>query len=143
MYNKAVVIIYKLGCKMAEPGKRGINFRFWRRDLAVDLGTTNTLIYMPRKGIVLQEPSVVALRRGLAACGKRPSACSGAPHRHKAVKPLQEVIADYEMARKMLERFISSVMRRFPLRLRLIITVPYGTTQVEWRAVLPRENVPE
>ncbi len=125
---------------MADPGKRGINFRFWHRDLAVDLGTTNTLIYMPRKGIVLQEPSVVALRQGVvAAVGKKARRMLGrTPLGMEAVKPLQGgVIADYEMARKMLERFISSVMRRFPfLRLRLIITVPYGTTQVERRAVL-------
>ena len=123
-----------------EQKKRSINYRFWRRDLAIDLGTTNTLIYMPHRGIVLQEPSVVALRDGtLSAFGKKAQRMLGrTPVGVEAIKPLKEgVIADYEMTRKMLEYFISSVLRRFPfLRLRLIVTVPYGTTQVERRAVL-------
>lgn len=125
---------------MAGERKRGRGLRFWRRDLAVDLGTTNTLIFMPRRGIVLQEPSVVALHNGkVAAVGKRAFRMLGrTPAGMEAIKPLQKgVIADYDMARKMLEHFIARVLRRFPfLRLRLIITVPYGTTQVERRAVL-------
>lgn len=120
--------------------KQGFKFRFWQRDLAIDLGTTNTLIYMPQKGIVLEEPSVVALRNGtVAAAGKKAYRMLGrTPPGIAAVKPLQGgVIADFEMARKMLDYFISRVLRRFPfLRLQMIITVPYGTTQVERRAVL-------
>ncbi len=123
-----------------EQEKRSNNFRFWSRDLAIDLGTSNTLIYMPRRGIVLQEPSVVALHQGtVAAVGKKAQRMLGrTPVGMEAVKPLQDgVISDYEMTRKMLEYFISSVIRRYPfMRLRLIVTVPYGTTQVERRAVL-------
>lgn len=89
---------------------------------------------------MLQEPSVVALQNGVvAAVGKKAQRMLGrTPIGMDAVKPLHEgVIADYELTRKMLEHFISSVMRRYPLlRLRLIITIPYGTTQVERRAVL-------
>ena len=114
-----------------------MNFRFWRRDLAIDLGTTNTLIYMPRRGIILQEPSVVALREGIVvAAGKKAQRMIGrTPQGVKVVKPLREgVVADYEMTRKMLAQFIFRVLKRYPvLRLRLIVTVPYGTTQVERR----------
>ncbi|NLY39482.1 MAG: rod shape-determining protein [Firmicutes bacterium] len=124
----------------AQQRQRGLNFRFWRSDLAVDFGTTNTLIYMPRRGIVLQEPSVVAMRgNAVVAVGKKAERMLGrTPGGIRAVKPLQSgVIADYDLARKMLERFISRVIRRFPFfKLRLIVTVPSGTTQVERRAVL-------
>ncbi len=120
--------------------KQGLNYRFWKRDLAIDLGTTNTLIYMPKKGIVLEEPSVVALRNGtVAAAGKSAFRMLGrTPPGITAVKPLRGgVIADFEMTRKMLDYFIARVLRRFPfLRLRMVITVPYGTTQVERRAVI-------
>jgi rod shape-determining protein MreB and related proteins len=120
--------------------KNGFNLRLWRRDLAVDLGTANTLIFMPRRGVVLQEPSVVAVRNGtLLAAGKKAHRMLGrTPVGIEAIKPLQGgVIADYEMARRMLEYFIGRVLKRFPLlRLRIIITVPYGTTQVERRAVI-------
>ncbi len=121
-------------------GEKGWNYRFWRRDLAIDLGTANTLIYMPRRGIVLQEPSVVALQDGavIAAGSKAQRMLGRTPTGITAVRPLKNgVIADYEMTRKMLESFITRILRRFPfLKLRLIITVPYGTTQVERRAVL-------
>ncbi|MEW5784157.1 MAG: rod shape-determining protein [Bacillota bacterium] len=121
-------------------GRRGFNLRFWRRDLAVDLGTANTLIYMPGRGIVLQEPSVVAMRNGsVLAAGKKAERMLGrTPAGIRAVKPLHRgVIADFDLTRKMLEHFIDRVLKRFPfLRLRLIVTVPYGTTQVERRAVL-------
>lgn len=120
--------------------KRRLSLRFWQRDMAIDLGTTNTLIYMPQKGIVLEEPSVVALRNGdVAAAGKKAFRMLGrTPPGITAVKPLQGgVIANFEMTRKMLGYFISRVLRRYPLlRLRMMITVPYGTTQVERRAVL-------
>lgn len=123
-----------------EKENQGIHFRFWRRDLAIDLGTANTLIFMPKRGIVLQEPSVLALRNGkVSAVGKKAYRMLGrTPEGITVVKPLHGgVITDYEMARKMLENFLSRVLRRFPfLRLRLVITVPFGTTQVERRAVL-------
>ncbi|NLA27498.1 MAG: rod shape-determining protein [Firmicutes bacterium] len=125
---------------MTDKKIKSLDFRFWQRDLAIDLGTTNTLIYMPRKGIVLEEPSVIALRNGtVAAAGKKAFRMLGrTPPGITAVKPLQGgVIADFEMTRKMLDYFISRVLRRFPfLRLRMMVTVPFGTTQVERRAVL-------
>lgn len=124
--------------KKRREGSRGL--RFWQRDLAIDLGTTNTLIYMPRKGIVLEEPSVVAMRNGtITAAGKKAFQMLGrTPPGITATKPLRGgVIANFEMTRKMLDFFIGQVLRRFPfLRLRMVITVPYGTTQVERRAVL-------
>lgn len=120
--------------------KKGFNFRFWQRNLAIDMGTANTLIYMPRKGIVLKEPSVVALRNGsVAAVGEKAFRMLGrTPPGITAVKPLRGgVIADFEATRMMLGHFVSRILRRFPfLRLRMVITVPYGTTQVERRAVL-------
>lgn len=126
---------------MAENKRRkNFGFRFWQRDLAIDLGTTNTLIYMPGKGIVLEEPSVVALRNGtVAAAGEKAFRMLGrTPPGITAARPLRGgVIADFEATRKMLDHFISRILRRFPfLRLRMVITVPYGTTQVERRAVL-------
>ncbi len=125
---------------MAGEKRKGFNLRFWQRGLAIDLGTTNTLIYMPRKGIVLEEPSVVALRNGaVVAAGRKAFRMLGrTPPGITAVKPLQGgVIADFEMTRKMLDYFISRVLRRYPfLRLRMMITVPFGTTQVERRAVI-------
>ena len=97
--------------------KKGLSFRFWQRDLAIDLGTTNTLIYMPQKGIVLEEPSVVALRNNsVVAAGKKAYRMLGrTPPGITAVKPLQGgVIANFELTRKMLDYFISRVLRRFP-----------------------------
>lgn len=115
---------------------------FLRRDLAVDLGTTNTLIYSPRKGIILQEPSVVAIdnRTGnIAAAGKKAFLMLGkTPANIKTVKPLRKgVVADFTYAQKMLQHFLFKVVNKVPLvRLRVIITIPYGTTQVERQAVI-------
>jgi rod shape-determining protein MreB len=119
---------------------RRINFRFWQKHMAIDLGTTNTLIYVPRKGVVLQEPSVVALRDGaVIAAGEEAYRMLGrTPVGIKAERPIQGgVIADFDLTRKMLQHFISRVVKVYPmLKLRAIVTVPYGTTQVERRAVL-------
>lgn len=125
---------------MAKNGKAGFSLRFWRRDLAVDLGTTSVLIYMPRRGIVLQEPAVLAMRNGsiLAAGQKAHRMIGRTPGSVRVIRPLRGgVIADFDAARKLLDHFIARILRRYPfLKLRLIITVPYGTTQVERRAVL-------
>ena len=119
--------------------RKGLSLRLWQRDLAIDLGTTNTIIYMPQKGIVLEEPSVVAVRNGsVVAVGKKAYRMLGrTPPGVTAVKPVRSgVIADFELTRKMLDHFISRVLRRYPfLRIRMVITVPYGITQVERRAV--------
>ncbi|NLI70142.1 MAG: rod shape-determining protein [Firmicutes bacterium] len=127
---------------MDKKGPDGYQSSFFRRDLAVDMGTTNTLIYSPRKGIILQEPSVVAIdkRTGdLLAAGRKAYLMLGkTPVNIKAVKPLREgVVADFNYAQKMLQHFLFKAVNKIPLvRLRAIITIPYGTTQVERQAVI-------
>jgi rod shape-determining protein MreB len=114
-------------------------------DLAVDLGTSNTLIYMKGKGIVLNEPSVVAIRRGqsgldrLVAVGKEAKKMLGrTPEKVEAIQPIQDgVIADFEITQEMLRFFIKRVHPRSLLvRPRIIVAVPIGVTPVEKKAIL-------
>ncbi len=100
-------------------------------DLAIDLGTSNTLIYVKGKGIVLNEPSVVALRRDetgfdkVLAVGKEAKMMLGrTPERIDAVRPMKDgVIADFEVTQEMLRQFIRKVHRRRTLiRPRIIIS---------------------
>lgn len=115
---------------------------FFRQDLAVDLGTTNTLIFSPRRGIILQEPSVVAVDKrtgAILAAGKKAYMMLGkTPINIEAIKPLREgVVADFNYAQKMLQYYLFRVVSKIPLvRIRAIITVPHGTTQVERQAVI-------
>ena len=112
-------------------------------DLAIDLGTANTLIYVKGKGIVSNEPSVVAVKkdgRGMKvlAVGKEAKLMLGkTPGNITAIRPMKDgVIADFEITEVMLKHFIRSVhKRRFGLRPRIIICIPSGITQVEQRAV--------
>ena len=113
-------------------------------DLAIDLGTANTLVYMKSKGIVLSEPSVVAVRqdgRGsnkVLAVGKEAKMMLGrTPGNIVAIRPMKDgVIADFEITEAMLRHFIRKVHnRRTLVRPRIIICVPSGITQVEKRAV--------
>ncbi len=114
-------------------------------DLSIDLGTANTLIYMRDKGIVLNEPSVVAIRheRGgnktIAAVGSAAKAMLGrTPGNITAIRPLKDgVIADFEVTEKMLQAFIKKVHDTSFLRPspRVLICVPCGSTQVERRAI--------
>ena len=113
-------------------------------DLAIDLGTANTLVYVKGKGIVLSEPSVVAVRsdnRGykkVLAVGKEAKLMLGrTPGNIIAIRPMREgVIADFEVTEAMLRHFIRKVHnRRTLLRPRIIVAVPSGITQVEKRAV--------
>jgi len=110
-------------------------------DVAIDLGTANTLVYVQGKGIVLNEPSVVAVERGsgrVLAVGHEAKAMLGkTPERIEAVRPLQDgVIADFEKTEHLLSGFIQQVQRRkFLVRPRVIISVPSGITEVEKRAV--------
>lgn len=116
---------------------------FGPKDLAIDLGTANTLIYLKGKGIVLAEPSVVAVKedgryKKVLAVGEEAKKMVGkTPSDIKAIRPLKEgVIADFEIAEAMIKYFIEKVYnRRYLLRPRVIISVPSGTTQVERRAV--------
>ncbi len=115
---------------------------FFRRELAIDLGTSSTLIFSPRRGVLLQEPSVIAIDKrsgAILAAGNKAAAMMGkTPGNIEAIKPLREgVVADYYYAQKMLQFFFHKVKMRFPLmKVRAIITVPYGTTQVERQAVI-------
>jgi rod shape-determining protein MreB and related proteins len=114
-------------------------------DLAIDLGTSNTLIYMKGKGIVLNEPSVVALRKGesgadrILAVGKDAKKMLGrTPERVEAIRPIQDgVIADFEITQEMLRFFIKRVhSRSLLMRPRIIVAVPIGVTPVEKKAIL-------
>jgi len=114
-------------------------------DLAIDLGTANTLVYVKGKGIVLNEPSVVAVKGGekgqgrkVLAVGKEAKLMLGrTPGNIVAIRPMKEgVIADFEITEAMLRYFIRKVHKRSRLvRPRIIIGVPSGITQVEKRAV--------
>ncbi len=114
---------------------------FFPNDMAVDLGTANTLVYAPGLGIVLNEPSIVALStadRSVIAVGTKAKAMLGrAPGTIEVVRPLRHgVIADYDTTEKMLSHFIRSAhRRRSPIHPRVVISVPSGITQVERRAV--------
>ncbi len=110
-------------------------------DVAIDLGTANTLVYVRGKGIVLNEPSVVAVDRSLGkvlAVGKDAKAMLGrTPEEIFAVRPLENgVISDFEKTEDMIREFIQRVQRRkFLVRPRVIVAVPSGITEVEKRAV--------
>ena len=113
-------------------------------DLAIDLGTANTLVYVKGKGIVLREPSVVAVRKDekgntkVLAVGKEAKMMLGrTPGNISAIRPMKDgVIADFEITEAMLRHFIRKVHNRTTLvRPRIIICVPSGITQVEKRAV--------
>lgn len=112
------------------------------RDLGIDLGTANTLVYAKGKGIVLREPSVVAVdlnTNTILAVGSDARDMLGrTPSNIVAIRPLREgAIADFETTRKMINYFIEKVLDKNPvLKPRVIISVPYGTTQVEKRAVI-------
>lgn len=110
-------------------------------DVAIDLGTASTLIYVKGRGIVLNEPSVVALDKGTGktiAVGHEAKKMLGrTPGEIKAVRPMKDgVIADFEVVEEMLRVFISMAQkRRFLIRPRVIVCVPSGITAVERRAV--------
>lgn len=114
------------------------------KDLAIDLGTANTLVYVKGKGIVLTEPSVVAVKKDLrgnnrvVAVGKDAKMMLGkTPINIEAIRPIKDgVIADFEVTEAMLRYFIQKVHnRRTLVRPRIIISVPSGITQVERRTV--------
>jgi rod shape-determining protein MreB len=110
-------------------------------DLAIDLGTANTLVYLKGKGIVMDEPSVVAVKKEsnrVLAVGKEAKSMLGkTPGSIVAIRPMRDgVIANFEITEAMLRYFITKVHNRKALiRPRIIISVPSGITQVEKRAV--------
>lgn len=120
---------------------------FFSSDLAIDLGTANTLVYVRDKGIVLNEPSVVAIRhepgsrnsRSILAVGQEAKKMLGrTPGNIQAIRPMKDgVIADFTVTGEMLKYFIRRVheARMFQPSPRIIICVPCGSTQVERRAI--------
>ncbi|MBT8121872.1 MAG: rod shape-determining protein [Gammaproteobacteria bacterium] len=122
-------------------------FGMFSNDLSIDLGTANTLIYVRGQGIVLNEPSVVAIRqdrgpggpKSIAAVGLEAKAMLGrTPANITAIRPLKDgVIADFTITEKMLQHFIHKVheARFFKPSPRVLICVPCGSTQVERRAI--------
>ena len=124
--------------------------QFMANDIAIDLGTANTLIYIRGKGIVLDEPSVVAIRhedgpngpyskKSLLAVGIEAKTMLGrSPQNIQAIRPMKDgVIADFNITEDMIKFFIAKVhdTRWFVPSPRIIICVPYGATQVERRAI--------
>jgi rod shape-determining protein MreB len=110
------------------------------RDMAVDLGTANTLVYVRGKGIVLDEPSVVAINvkdgRPLAVGLEAKRMIGRTPGHIQAIRPLKDgVIADFDICEKMLRYFIQRVHQRRWAKPRMVICVPSGITGVEQRAV--------
>ncbi|MFO7866859.1 MAG: rod shape-determining protein [Candidatus Aminicenantes bacterium] len=124
-----------------------MNLKKWLKekllcDLAIDLGTANTLVYLRGKGIIVQEPSIVVMNKDtgkVEAVGKEAKEMLGkTPNSVVTIKPMRDgVIADFEIAEKMLDYFIkkSADNRSFLLRPRIVIGIPTGITQVERRAV--------
>ena len=120
---------------------------YFSNDLAIDLGTANTLIYVRDKGIILNEPSVVAIRQEFGARGGRNILAVGmeakrmlgrTPGSIQAIRPMKDgVIADFTVTGEMLKYFIRKVHERriFQPSPRIVICVPCGSTQVERRAI--------
>ena len=119
--------------------------RYFSNDLAIDLGTANTLIYIKGKGIVLDEPSVVAVQTDIDT-GKEVTLAVGAeakkmlgrtPGRIQAIRPMKDgVIADLDVTQKMLSAFIRKVnSSKWAAAPRIVICVPCGSTQVERNAI--------
>jgi rod shape-determining protein MreB len=110
------------------------------RDMALDLGTANTVVYVRGEGIVLDEPSVVAVNtkngKVLAVGSEAKSMIGRTPSHIQAVRPLRDgVIADFDMCEEMLRFFIERVHQRRWIKPRMVIAVPSGITGVEQRAV--------
>lgn len=117
---------------------------FFSNDMSIDLGTANTVVLLRGKGIIINEPSVVAVRRDkygrhkILAVGKEAKNMIGkTPGNIEAVRPMRDgVIADFDMTEKMIRYFIETAHKRKSfLRPRILICVPYGLTQVERKAV--------
>ncbi|MCX6149743.1 MAG: rod shape-determining protein [Ignavibacteriales bacterium] len=115
-------------------------FDFFSTDIAIDLGTANTLIYVKGKGIVLNEPSIVAYDRSskrIIALGNKAKEMQGREHKEiRVTRPMRDgVIADFEIAEGMIKAFIKKVSGGMLSSRRIVIAVPSGVTEVEKRAV--------
>ncbi|HUX92627.1 MAG TPA: rod shape-determining protein [Ignavibacteriaceae bacterium] len=116
-------------------------FDFFSADIAMDLGTANTLIYVKGKGIVLNEPSIVAFDKNtkrIIALGNKAKEMQGREHKDiRVTRPMRDgVIADFEIAEGMIRAFIKSVKATGAITSRrIVVAVPSGVTEVEKRAV--------
>lgn len=116
-------------------------FDFFSNDIAIDLGTANTLIYVKGKGIVLNEPSIVAFDKNtkrIIALGNKAKEMQGREHKEiKVTRPMRDgVIADFEIAEGMIRAFIKKVRGTGAMASRrVVVAVPSGVTEVEKRAV--------
>ena len=116
-------------------------FGWFSKDMAIDLGTANTLIHVRGEGIVIDEPSMVALSGAngdIVAIGTNAKILYGkTPDSIKVVRPMKDgVIADFDVTQKMIQYFIRQVHRRKSARPRVLVAVPSGITPVEKRAVI-------
>ena len=111
------------------------------KDMGIDLGTANTLVHVRGKGVIIREPSVVAIRsdtKRVLAIGEEAKKMIGrTPGNIVAIRPMKEgVIADFDVPQEMLKYFIRKAIKRvFPLHPRVVVCVPSGVTEVEKRAV--------
>jgi rod shape-determining protein MreB len=129
--------------KFGQQLKRGINFvlGLFSNDMGIDLGTATTLVFVKGEGVVLCEPSVVAIERGTShvlAVGEEAKRMLGrTPGNIIAIRPMKDgVISDFEITEAMLRYFIKKVHhRRVLVRPRIVIAIPSGITEVEKRAV--------
>lgn len=111
------------------------------RDIGIDLGTANTLVYARGHGIVLNEPSVVAVKAGtttaLAVGTEAKETIGRTPGSITAIRPLKDgVICDYEAAEEMIRHFVRKAVPGRRVRTRMVVCVPSGVTQVERRAII-------
>ena len=119
-----------------------MRFGIFSKDMGIDLGTANSLVYVKGKGIVLREPSVVAIQRDnghVLAVGEEAKQMIGrTPGNIVAIRPMKDgVIADFDVTQSMIRYFINKALRKgsFLIRPRVVISVPSGVTAVEERAV--------
>lgn len=115
---------------------------FFTREIGIDLGTANTLVYLKGKGVILREPSVVAVNNHtgqvLSVGSEAKQMIGRTPGNITAIRPMKDgVIADFQITQGMLRHFIRKVIGSSPvMRIRIIICVPSGVTEVEKRAVI-------
>ena len=123
-----------------DEGKESFWNKFFVNDIAIDLGTANTLVYVKGRGILINEPSIVAIRRDnqeILAYGSEAKTMMGrTPGDLTTVRPLKDgVIADFDLAEKMIRHFIKKVQTNRFMRPRIAVCIPSGITEVERRAV--------
>ncbi len=123
-----------------KPNSQSFWSKFFANDIAIDLGTANTLVYIKGRGILINEPSIVAVHRSnqqILAYGSEAKTMMGrTPEDLITVRPLKDgVIADFDLAEKMIRFFIKKVQTNRFIRPRIAVCIPSGITEVERRAV--------